>query len=450
MIICNKYIPVTNKYTKICDTQFCVNSKHWLHRDDDAYDIAKHYLLKNCIKENDCLLYNGSKNLGGYGSTAFKGKHTSTHILAMMIHIKSEIPKNKIVRHKCKNKHCCSIDHLELGTQKDNADDKNRDGTMLKGEAHPLTNLTNNMVIDIFNYKQTHTDSFSKMAKMFSTKYNIIIKSETIHRICNGYDFNHITLLPKRKRIRERTKIDKEFIDKHHIAIQQKIRNNIKIEQDNKTIEFIGNNSPHWIWTLGTNKGYGMITYLNAHISAHGMSYMAFNKSIIEKGMVVRHMCGNALCVSPNHLKIGTTTENNADQKLHGTVPLGENHANSKLSADMIKIIYVSQILELNSSERARLFDVNYSFIHHIDYKKTWKDTLDTMNVNKTVTNLFEYIKNKQQFINKIKLMDFDKIHINFIKLKIKHCASIYEHQLNNINRMDYIINNKSNDFLFV
>ena len=34
-----------------------------------------------------------------------------------------EIPKGMVIRHKCDNPNCCNIEHLEIGTQKDNIED---------------------------------------------------------------------------------------------------------------------------------------------------------------------------------------------------------------------------------------------------------------------------------------------------------------------------------------
>ncbi len=37
------------------------------------------------------------------------------------------------------------------------------------------------------------------------------------------------------------------------------------------------------------------------------------------KGLQVRHMCGNRLCVNPTHLELGTQSDNEADKWRHGT-----------------------------------------------------------------------------------------------------------------------------------
>lgn len=53
-----------------------------------------------------------------------------------------EIPKDLVVRHKCDNRCCINPEHLELGTQKDNALDAVKRGRTIVGEAHKNSVLT--------------------------------------------------------------------------------------------------------------------------------------------------------------------------------------------------------------------------------------------------------------------------------------------------------------------
>ena len=69
-----------------------------------------------------------------------------------------------------------------------------------------------------------------------------------------------------------------------------------------------------WIWQ-GAKRGnnYGEISY-GRHNSyqAHRISYLIFN-GIIPQGKIIRHTCGNPLCVNPKHLIIGTNLDNSRD-----------------------------------------------------------------------------------------------------------------------------------------
>lgn len=72
-----------------------------------------------------------------------------------------------------------------------------------------------------------------------------------------------------------------------------------------------------WIWTGDTNStGYGSYQSGMFRSTAHRVMYVIMND---EEPEVVRHMCGNRLCVKPTHLKGGTQAENMQDKFFHGT-----------------------------------------------------------------------------------------------------------------------------------
>lgn len=72
-----------------------------------------------------------------------------------------------------------------------------------------------------------------------------------------------------------------------------------------------------WIWIGDQNREYGRtVNYLTGRREqAHRLSYETFVAKIPE-GMVLCHNCpggDNKLCVNPNHLFIGTHSDNNTD-----------------------------------------------------------------------------------------------------------------------------------------
>ena len=75
-----------------------------------------------------------------------------------------------------------------------------------------------------------------------------------------------------------------------------------------------------WIWTgAATSKTYGHFCYYTKKpaIGAHVASYL-FHKGEIPDGQIVRHSCDNPSCVNPEHLILGTHSDNMKDMFARG------------------------------------------------------------------------------------------------------------------------------------
>ena len=65
-----------------------------------------------------------------------------------------------------------------------------------------------------------------------------------------------------------------------------------------------------WEWqSITGSSGYGMLKVFGKMVSAHRFSYELY-KGEIPKGLEILHSCDNKLCVNPDHLRIGTHSEN--------------------------------------------------------------------------------------------------------------------------------------------
>lgn len=104
-----------------------------------------------------CHIWLWGQKSDGYGVLKVAGKTQSAH-RAMWLQENGPIPDGLVVRHKCDNRLCTNLDHLELGTIGDNVKDREDRNRGSKGESRPSHKLTADQVRVIRSLKGKHTD----------------------------------------------------------------------------------------------------------------------------------------------------------------------------------------------------------------------------------------------------------------------------------------------------
>ena len=142
-----------------------------------------------------------------------------------------------------------------------------------------------------------------------------------------------------------------------------------------------------WMWqgALG-KKGYGMFsvgssrnpdgTRRNSMRAAHRVSYELF-KGNIPDGLFVLHKCDTPGCVNPDHLFLGTNTDNMQDMDAKGRrvngPSYGSDHGNAVL--DEAKVMEILKLLESRSPTQrkiAEMYGVSFATINHIKTGRLW------------------------------------------------------------------------------
>lgn len=115
--------------------------------------------LSNVDSEFACLEWTASRNQKGYGLLANTGKWQSAHRVAWAYAF-GEIPLGLWVLHHCDNPSCVNPNHLFLGTNQDNVDDKISKGRQKnpipqRGENHPFHKLSD---LQVSTIRQRYAD----------------------------------------------------------------------------------------------------------------------------------------------------------------------------------------------------------------------------------------------------------------------------------------------------
>jgi hypothetical protein len=128
----------------------------------------------------------------------------------------------------------------------------------------------------------------------------------------------------------------------------------------------IGGTAMCWIWRGHLVNGYGRFRGERAHRYAYQL-----HKGQIPEGLMVRHLCGNKLCVNPQHLETGTMADNAHDGIRLGEILRGSRNGRSKISEDDARYIYDNPD-KLTGSQLALKFGVSAATICLIRQGKRW------------------------------------------------------------------------------
>lgn len=126
--------------------------------------------------ENGCIVWTQAKDTNGYGLFRLNGKLWKSHRIAWIFK-NGKIPEGLQVLHKCDNPPCVNLDHLFLGTARENIDDMMSKGRQLRGEKNHKTKLTERDVQIIRLLKVTISEpSYTgyKLAKIFKVHFSTI------------------------------------------------------------------------------------------------------------------------------------------------------------------------------------------------------------------------------------------------------------------------------------
>lgn len=97
-----------------------------------------------------------------------------------------------------------------------------------------------------------------------------------------------------------------------------------------------------WPWHGSMQStGYGAFHVKGKYVAAHRFAYAAYVGPIAD-GLLVLHSCDNPICVNPDHLRLGTDSDNTADKvarnRCNGSK--GEKNGSAKLTEGQVREIF--------------------------------------------------------------------------------------------------------------
>ncbi len=321
-----------------CTERKCVNPTHfvkttqkigdklikigWKHYGKPEQEIERIFELQTLLENGKrdettgCLLYTKCLDANGYGISRNKYVHRHRWQLD---NPGVTLTPDMHVRHKCKNRHCFDIEHLEIGTAVDNARDRRRDGTQLMGENHPNAKLTKESAQIIKNNYDDET------CQVRANRYTV--HRETVGSIDRGILWGDLPYRGEPDNRREAI-AEKKYERNQHM--KQRIPNPEDYENVWKRIlkrckeswTKTYNDVPCLLLQKTRRNGYGSISFVNSSKLIHVVIWEKFHNNCQiqdDKTKVIRHLCGNKACVQPSHLKLGTKSENAQDRRTHGT-----------------------------------------------------------------------------------------------------------------------------------
>jgi len=122
-----------------------------------------------------------------------------------------------------------------------------------------------------------------------------------------------------------------------------------------------------WMWTAGTDNGYGRFSVEGKMVQAHRWAFEWFVGPLPEwepgdpNRMEMHHVCGKRACVNPGHLKLVSRGEHMATD-----APL-------KLTKDEVLEIRARSAFGDSGVELAARYGVSGPTISQIVLRKTWK-----------------------------------------------------------------------------
>lgn len=127
-----------------------------------------------------------------------------------------------------------------------------------------------------------------------------------------------------------------------------------------------------WPWLRSRqSSGHGRFSIRGRHMQAHRVAY-ELTRGPIPDGMLVRHLCSNPPCCNPNHLEIGTQTDNMRDMVEAGRSTANSRNARAKLTEENVRAAIHMRRAGMTLKHIAKLFGVHLDTVSKATIGTSW------------------------------------------------------------------------------
>jgi hypothetical protein len=133
-----------------------------------------------------------------------------------------------------------------------------------------------------------------------------------------------------------------------------------------------------WEWTGSLEVGgYGIIGASRHHAArrAHRVAWELRNRAPVPDGLDVLHHCDNRRCVNPDHLYVGTDSDNARDRVMRGrdANKSGEKNPNAKLTKDDVLAIIAAVTGGETQTSVAKRYGISQTTVSALVRGKGWR-----------------------------------------------------------------------------
>lgn len=131
-----------------------------------------------------------------------------------------------------------------------------------------------------------------------------------------------------------------------------------------------------WVWEGNFYpNGYGKfwLSDVKRYTCAHVASVLLVKREDIPEDLEVRHLCHNKACVRPEHLMVGTRSENRQDSIRDKGHYIGERHSQAKLSESDVRQIRAELEAGVRQVDLAKRYGVANATINLIALRRNWR-----------------------------------------------------------------------------